>query len=89
MLDVIMKNENDKLSVVIRDNGKGLDENLTKVINSGSWKQDRGTLGIGIYNALMRLHMYCDGQETVNVTSAPGKGTEITVVFPVGTEKSV
>ncbi len=89
VLDVIMKNENDKLSVVIRDNGKGLDENLTKVINSGSWKQDRGALGIGIYNALMRLHMYCDGQETVNVTSAPGKGTEITVVFPVGTEKSV
>ena len=89
VLDVIMRNESDKLSVTIRDNGKGMDENLTSVINSGSWKQDRGTLGIGIYNALMRLHMYCDGQETVHVTSAPGEGTEITVVFPVETDKSV
>ena len=60
VLDVIMRNVNDMLSVTIRDNGKGMDENLTSVINSGSWKQDRGTLGIGIYNALMRLHMYCD-----------------------------
>ena len=89
VLDVIMRNVNDKLSITIRDNGKGLDEHLTRIINSGSWKQNRGALGIGIYNALMRLHMYCDGQETVCVTSAPGKGTEITVDFPVETEKSV
>ncbi|MCR4938619.1 MAG: histidine kinase [Treponemataceae bacterium] len=87
VLDVIMLNKNDELSVTIRDNGKGMDEKLTRVINSGSWKQDRGTLGIGIYNALMRLHMYCDGQERVHVTSSLGKGTEITVLFPVETDK--
>lgn len=87
ILDVEMKREDDRLSIVIRDNGKGMEEELVSEINSLSWQKDRGSLGIGVYNALMRLHVYCDGQETVSVTSALGKGTEIRVTFPVEKEK--
>lgn len=83
VLDVIMHKENERLSIIIRDNGKGMEESLVKEINSGSWKEDRGNLGIGIYNALMRLHMYCNAQETVEISASSGKGTEIRVNFPV------
>lgn len=87
ILDVEMKRVDDRLSIIIRDNGKGMEEELVNEINSLSWKKDRGSLGIGVYNALMRLHVYCDGQETISVTSALGKGTEIKVTFPVEKEK--
>ncbi len=83
ILDVEMKLEEDRIAIVIRDNGKGMDEELVQTINSLVWQTDRGSLGIGMYNALMRLHVYCNGQETVSVTSAPGEGTEIRVTFPV------
>lgn len=83
ILDVEMKKESECLSIIIRDNGKGMEQTLVDEINSLSWQKDRGTLGIGMYNALMRLHVYCNGQETVAVKSAPGEGTEIRVTFPV------
>lgn len=82
VLDVEMNFEGGFLSIVIRDNGKGMNEGLVREINSLSWQQERGALGIGMYNALMRLHVYCNGQESVAVSSAPGKGTEIRVTFP-------
>lgn len=83
ILEISMQAENDMLNIVIRDNGKGMSPELVDIVNKGDLNSVTTKAGIGLGNALIRLHKYCNGHEKVLVTSAPGEGTEVRIVFPI------
>ena len=45
-------------------------------------KEIRDKAGIGLSNAFLRLHRYCEGQDEVSVQSVPDEGTTVTIRFP-------
>ena len=57
--------------VIVEDNGNGFD---TASLN------DKNNQHVGIKNTQERIAVMCDG--TLNVESAPGKGTKITIIIP-------
>lgn len=83
LLEVIVRKKDEKLEVIIRDNGKGMDREIVDRINAGLPVGGEGKDHIGIDNAVSRLHMYCRAREKVYIRSKTGEGTEITLWIPL------
>lgn len=88
ILEVFVFLEDDRLQIIIRDNGCGMDAALAEKINTGQQIEKEEKSHIGMNNAIMRLNMYCDGRARVGVKSEAGKGTEILLSLPVSPAKS-
>ena len=73
----------DKLVIKIKDNGKGMDQELVDKINTmGGFKQsDRKH--IGMENAITRLQMYYGEEGNVHVESQLTVGSTITIYIPI------
>lgn len=83
LLEVILREANKELEMIIRDNGKGMDAEIVDKINSG-YDLDGDEKGhIGISNAISRIHMYCKAKERIMVKSALKRGTEVTITIPL------
>ncbi len=81
--------EHEYLEVSIIDNGKGMPSEMVKkyrdkrtVIEASDDKE-----GIGLQNALVRLHMYYGEKADWNINSAEGIGTEVTLYIPLISDK--
>lgn len=83
LLDVIVRKTDAKLKVVIRDNGKGMEQEIVDKINAGLPVGGEGKDHIGIDNAISRLHMYCKAREKIQIKSIMGEGTEIILWIPL------
>ncbi len=83
LLEIMAQKTDDKLKVIIRDNGKGMPEEIVDKVNAGLPVGGEGKDHIGIDNAISRLHMYCKAREKVQIKSKAGKGTEITLWIPL------
>ena len=82
ILKINMIAEGDNVVITIADNGKGIRPEVLAAIESGDVKEMRDNAGIGLSNAFLRLHRYCEGQEEVNIRSRPDEGTTVTIRFP-------
>ena len=82
ILEVRLTREGDYLQIVISDNGWGMEPSIVEKLNLGQPIKTAEKSHIGMDNAMMRLHMYCNGQEKVTVKSELGKGTEVTLLLP-------
>jgi len=83
ILEVLLRMENESLTIIIRDNGSGMEPDLVEKINNGQQVKSEEKSHIGMDNAIMRLNMYCEGRAKVHVISELGKGTEITLLLPI------
>ena len=81
-LKVSMLAEGDRVAITIADNGKGISPEILAALGSGDVKEIRDKAGIGLSNAFLRLHRYCEGQDEVSVQSVPDEGTTVTIRFP-------
>ena len=82
VLKVSMLAEGDRVAITIEDNGKGISPEILAALGSGDVKEIRDKAGIGLSNAFLRLHRYCEGQDEVSVQSVPDEGTTVTIRFP-------
>jgi len=77
-IDVSLAEEDDKLSVTIRDNGKGMDEaTIKRAFNpfyTEPGKHDKRKVGLGL-PILKQICESCEGG--VSLESEPGKGTTL------------
>ncbi|MFT4004475.1 MAG: sensor histidine kinase [Lacrimispora sp.] len=64
----------------IGDNGKGMDQRQLDGLMNRTEDASSGHIGIG--NVLKRLELYYGSEYSINISSSPGSGTEITVVIP-------
>lgn len=83
ILNVTVSGKDDRVYIVIEDNGRGVDASFVEAFNEGAFYDFNERGGIGISNALMRLHSYCDGREEIYMESEPGKNTIVKISFPI------
>jgi len=81
-LKVSMLAEDGKVAITIADNGKGIPPGILAALENGDVKEIRDKAGIGLSNAFLRLHRYCEGQDEVSVHSVLDEGTTVTIRFP-------
>lgn len=82
ILNVAVNKRDERIYVRIEDNGRGVDPSFVEMFNSGAFNDFNELSGIGIANALMRLHSYCDGSEEVHMESTLGVNTIVEISFP-------
>ncbi|HEX7057983.1 MAG TPA: sensor histidine kinase [Bacilli bacterium] len=84
MLDIRIKDHSDFVTIAVRDNGLGMSEEKIKAIQQGDpTEKYRGhSTGIGIHNVIRRLRLFYDTQDVVDIASAVGQGTCITLRLP-------
>lgn len=74
------------LHFIIKDNGSGIDqETLVNIFDKGSKKNKNH--GYAIYNVNERLELYYDENYQLDIESDLGKGTRVTIILPVKTDK--
>lgn len=73
----------DKLRIVVADNGKGIgEERLKEILRSVHSKEESGK-NIGIRNVYRRLELYYNDSVTFNIASRVDEGTEISYEIPL------
>jgi two-component system sensor histidine kinase YesM len=82
----ITRNEQ-HLFIEISDNGSGFGkdrlEELRWMIKNADIRMLNESTSTGMLNSYLRLKMYCDSDILFDIDSAPGKGTDITIVLPL------
>lgn len=82
--------EEEQLRVTVRDNGVGMTETQIQAVLSGNIRQERkegDSTGIGLDNVMSRLKLYYNHEGLFDIYSeGPEKGTEVTILLPLGTE---
>jgi two-component system LytT family sensor kinase len=70
-IDIIIKKDNDKLSICVEDNGTGFDVG-------------KADLGFGLYSIQERLRLLFGDEGGMNIDSTQGQGTKVTIWLPIG-----
>lgn len=78
--------QDDKIQISIKDNGKGIEEDIIKDIlneNSIGEYQTKTTSGIGLKNVISRLKLYYGREDVISIISkGANTGTEVTLHIP-------
>jgi signal transduction histidine kinase len=72
----------DKFSISVKDYGKGMSEDVRERVFEPFFTTGRATGGTGLGMAIVHNLVTTALKGSIQVESAPGKGTEITVTFP-------
>jgi len=75
------KNEKNYLTISVKDNGCGIDEEKLEEINKGllNYKNQDSTKSIGLYNVQSRIKMFYGEDCGLTVESEAGEGTTVTI----------
>lgn len=80
-IELIIKDEESYVRIMIRDNGQGIPPKKLEELNSG--KQVTGhTTGIGLQNVRERLRLFFNEEGLVQIESQENIGTTITLMLP-------
>lgn len=75
-----------RFTIVIEDNGIGMDEVKKEALLSGTDKGLSNGSGLGVHNVFERLRMYYGNEASYEINSVVGQGTIIRLVLPILTE---
>lgn len=82
ILELSIRNSDDQIKVLIRDNGLGIQED--KIKGFFAYKdvlEEKSQSGIGVINVIRRLELIY-GKNVVEIQSELGKGTEVRITIP-------
>ena len=82
LLEILFREEDDRLKIRITDNGAGFDTSVVDRIMRGEPALEDEKGHIGLENAILRFDMYTDGRGILKIDSHPGEGTTVEMVFP-------
>ncbi len=83
VLKICIKDMKDSIQITIKDNGKGIDEETVKCLNtSGHGEIVTKGSGLGVKNVFNRIKMYYGENGSWHMESEPGKGTGIYLKIP-------
>ena len=78
--------QEDRLSLQVQDDGKGMEpEVLTHIFEKHT--RDTRSNGVGLSNVNERIQLYYGEDYGISFRSSPGKGTEATITLPFGKEE--
>ncbi|MGB8451467.1 MAG: histidine kinase [Anaerocolumna sp.] len=88
MGEILLKVDNyeEKLIIIVKDNGVGMSEHKITEILSGNWnpsEKDNYSTGIGLNNVISRLRLYYNQENLLTIHSeGVSMGTEVRIVIP-------
>ena len=71
----------DRIRITVRDNGKGMDEELVNLFNSYDYRKDRIETSIGVRNVITRIKLYYGERGSFHMESG-NSGTTAVIVIP-------
>lgn len=80
-IEIIAQAQDEQLRITIRDDGVGMDQAKQRAILLGS-----GVKGYGLKNVQERIHMFYGRRYGMTIDSQAGKGTQVSVLFPMRRE---
>lgn len=83
----IKKREDEKLVLKVRDNGKGMNQELMNQLNEYNYDSRSAGTSIGVRNVIARVHMYYDDGGFVDFSRPEEGGLEVSVVIPLVEEE--
>ena len=79
--------DEDRLKIIVEDNGQGIDEErIQEILNHN---QNKNAGHIGIHNIRERLHMYFGSDFDLEIISQPGIFTRFEILLPIIQENEV
>lgn len=82
LLELTINDENDKIIIIINDNGLGMEkEKLESILSTKNEKLQTSKRGIGVSNVIRRLEIKY-GKKVVEIKSEPNKGTKVILRLP-------
>lgn len=82
-IDIMFTKEENKICIIIEDNGIGMPKETAEQYNNRQKVLKRDEESIGLSNSFSRMHMYYGEEAEWNVSSLEGMGTVITLRLPV------
>ncbi len=80
-IEIIAQAQDEQLRITIRDDGVGMDQAKQRAILLGS-----GVKGYGLKNVQERIHLFYGRRYGMTIDSQAGKGTQVSVLFPMRRE---
>lgn len=81
IIDIIVKMDENNVSISIADNGVGMEEKLVQTLGTKQVTSRTGT-GLGLYNMTRRIHMAFHQMANVQITSKKQMGTTVHITIP-------
>lgn len=79
LIEVELKEEEDKISLIVRDNGIGMEKEMLEKLGTEFFSSKEDGFGLGLFIVKTIVNQYGG---TINIDSEPGKGTTVTLLFP-------
>jgi two-component system sensor histidine kinase YesM len=73
--------DGEKLVIIVKDNGMGIDERKLEELNDPDWAITNGKIGIGLRHIHDMLRLHYTNQSEWSVTSEPNQGTTIRILL--------
>lgn len=89
LISVAFEKMEQDIKVTVCDNGIGMDEDLTNLINKRNKKYKEGFNNIGLTNVIKRLHLYFGQEYPFDIKSTLNKGTVVTFYIPLNYEEEL
>ena len=83
VLDVLLTREGSMISIVVRDNGRGIQPDVLQRIRENGTAAGEDKEHMGLWNAITRFRIYTSGKGIFDIASEPGQGTAVTLLYPV------
>lgn len=89
IVSIRIRETEEGLVIVVQDNGVGMPEEALRDLRAAAELKvprdalDIGEKGIGFTNVIARGRMHYGSRFVVDIRSAPGQGTEITMIIPI------
>lgn len=81
-LEIEINAVQDTLQIGIRDNGKGIPEDMVEQMNRGIFPQSTEKRHIGMENAINRIHIYYEERSSVIIESKENEFTQVSIKVP-------
>lgn len=72
--------ESDRVTIEIEDDGMGMAEDkIERILNEEAFEPEGHSTGIGFSNVVKRLRLWYQQEDVINIESAPGEGTKVSI----------
>ena len=80
IINITVKEQNNFISISIKDNGVGMDNEKMNTLLS---EVKNESTGLGVFNVKKRLELYFNRNDLFKIKSKRGEGTEVIIFIPI------